>query len=150
MPIPVSRFLNRNYLRVRGEYAGGLGIAGGIGELPPRARRIPEMNSPKNSLRGTTSACAENTDLLKTGSVDLGNYLRVRGEYLRANVIKQRGVELPPRARRIPAKTLRIRLSMVNYLRVRGEYSMYRSIAKPNWELPPRARRIPKTRGEQH
>ena len=40
-----SLSITGNYLRVRGEYAGGLGIAGGIGELPPRARRIPAVDS---------------------------------------------------------------------------------------------------------
>ena len=32
-------------------------------------------------LRGTTSACAENTALLENNGASCGNYLRVRGEY---------------------------------------------------------------------
>ena len=91
---------------------------------------------------GTTSACAENTEVFQ--------------------LCKGCVAELPPRARRIPAgkKTLRrwagttsacaentttpapVRGGSWNYLRVRGEY-----IGKvfPSWwesELPPRARRI--------
>ena len=70
-------------------------------ELPPRARRIPWSQGEIADEAGTTSACAENTDLLKTGSVDLGNYLRVRGEYP-GEILPQPIVgELPPRARRI-------------------------------------------------
>ena len=50
-----------NYLRVRGEY----GLVPKIGisrwELPPRARRILEFANINLFLRGTTSACAENT-----------------------------------------------------------------------------------------
>ena len=50
-------------------------------ELPPRARRIHFPHTHKLPLRGTTSACAENT-LKRAGLVFLQwNYLRVRGEY---------------------------------------------------------------------
>ena len=50
-----------NYLRVRGEY-----MAAGMNpfprkELPPRARRIRKSHSLRSGLKGTTSACAENT-----------------------------------------------------------------------------------------
>ena len=52
---------SRNYLRVRGEYPRHVDMPYSIMELPPRARRIPEV-SPEVQLReGTTSACAENT-----------------------------------------------------------------------------------------
>ena len=50
-----------NYLRVRGEYAAGTSAAGPETELPPRARRIPEVFSHPFGPFGTTSACAENT-----------------------------------------------------------------------------------------
>ena len=54
--------MNRNYLRVRGEYMRRIRKFINKQELPPRARRIhlrwilgvPEV--------GTTSACAENTE----------------------------------------------------------------------------------------
>ena len=51
---------------------------------------------------GTTSACAENT--LGGLGFFLGrrNYLRVRGEYPTWWGMRGWGVELPPRARRIP------------------------------------------------
>ena len=112
----------RNYLRVRGEYAGPALTAGVLGELPPRARRIQLILSVAPSLRGTTSACAENT---------VGHRLPW-----------QSCGELPPRARRILAvmicaastggttsacaeNTRNIRVLVkpfLNYLRVRGEY----------------------------
>ena len=54
--------LGRNYLRVRGEYQ-IKGLRGAwIEELPPRARRIRVTCVTLHALRGTTSACAENTD----------------------------------------------------------------------------------------
>ena len=92
---------------------------------------------------------------------DLGNYLRVRGEYTN-NAAAAAAMELPPRTRRIPLTILprdnkngttsayaeNTALKAVssaiiwNYLRVRGEY-----VEKPvkigqNRELPPRTRRI--------
>ena len=52
-------------------------------ELPPRTRRIPALVEGYLQKPGTTSAYAENTDdLYKAGDL-VGNYLRVRGEYLR-------------------------------------------------------------------
>ena len=52
-----------NYLRVRGEYAQlRWGFCGRM-ELPPRARRIPKPHLIQQRIRGTTSACAENTTL---------------------------------------------------------------------------------------
>ena len=72
----------RNYLRVRGEYRLA-SAAGHFGEeLPPRARRIPEVAADPRSLVGTTSACAENTQRRRACVPHPGNYLRVRGEYM--------------------------------------------------------------------
>ena len=52
---------HRNYLRVRGEYNWRDATLSILGELPPRARRIPWDCSGIWSGIGTTSACAENT-----------------------------------------------------------------------------------------
>ena len=86
----------------------------------------------------------------------------MRGEYLFGTSTLTNSLELPPRARRIPA------FSMVyapitrttsacaentkikrcahawrrNYLRVRGEYAKYSGVLRSSEELPPRARRI--------
>ena len=127
---------------MRGEYKRSIKPSRARWELPPRARRIQngEVHHPKQ--QGTTSACAENT-LPKT-SVDVtdGNYLRVRGEYVKQGLANMGQWELPPRARRIPAvgidvdlgagttsacaenttTTLVRRVTRWNYLRVRGEY----------------------------
>ena len=158
-----KRSLDRNYLRVRGEYQ-IKGLSGvWIEELPPRARRIQNIIATSISILGTTSACAENTTWPKRGSSQNWNYLRVRGEYDETTVQPVRGGELPPRARRIrsspqhkidrlgttsacaentPLLRLPARPSW-NYLRVRGEYYT-RFYPKANsQELPPRARRIP-------
>ena len=70
-----------NYLRVRGEYFGGVNAISISWELPPRARRI----------RGRT----------QVGTVFPVNYLRVRGEYRVSRVGVGPPRELPPRARRI-------------------------------------------------
>ena len=51
---------------------------------------------------GTTSACAENTSGDTSDNSNNRNYLRVRGEYGWENLKTGAGVELPPRARRIP------------------------------------------------
>ena len=51
----------RNYLRVRGEYAPRWAKSAFMRELPPRARRIPNLPSASNAWIRTTSACAENT-----------------------------------------------------------------------------------------
>ena len=51
----------RNYLRVRGEYAGGWKKRFECLELPPRARRIQTTTHSSRIDLGTTSACAENT-----------------------------------------------------------------------------------------
>ena len=52
---------NRNYLRVRGEYATSPFLSWYSWELPPRARRIPRCLKIMALAVGTTSACAENT-----------------------------------------------------------------------------------------
>ena len=154
---------NRNYLRVRGEYTTeGLGFAL-ASELPPRARRIRVTTECQAEMSGTTSACAENTQLAESLVWHPGNYLRVRGEYRTHRATQPRTRELPPRARRILRETsgrgtqggttsacaentfqiLGWGRSVWNYLRVRGEYGV--QLRKPLicLELPPRARRIP-------
>ena len=154
--------MRRNYLRVRGEYVPNDFIVGFHRELPPRARRILRKSTIKAPKCGTTSACAENTRIMSWKSVESRNYLRVRGEYIRPELIASSTRELPPRARRILAPTaskksnLRTtsacaentlgpgccRESVWNYLRVRGEYlSFWRGLFCES-ELPPRARRI--------
>ena len=52
-----------NYLRVRGEYSGRSAGSALLRELPPRARRILYLAEDKQQEFGTTSACAENTQL---------------------------------------------------------------------------------------
>ena len=52
---------------------------------------------------GTTSACAENTREAISRNVLSRNYLRVRGEYVVIHFTSRPGMELPPRARRIPS-----------------------------------------------
>ena len=91
-----------NYLRVRGEYVDWPYALSAAVELPPRARRILRGTRACDRTTGTTSACAENT--LRNWPLDtqLRNYLRVRGEYADSNGPAITGVELPPRARRIP------------------------------------------------
>ena len=140
---PLARCRNRNYLRVRGEYR--LANPGGdpTGELPPRARRIRNLNKQRRRRDGTTSACAENTGDQGAWGASHGNYLRVRGEYDSLGVEWIIYTELPPRARRIllniehktklrgttsacAENTIALVRGMAkirNYLRVRGEYS---------------------------
>ena len=50
-----------NYLRVRGEYPALATLPSAAAELPPRARRILIGVLNRNTIHGTTSACAENT-----------------------------------------------------------------------------------------
>ena len=71
----------RNYLRVRGEYSRTLFCSMDSKELPPRARRIPALGPVRKTLKGTTSACAENTLVCMIMVAGCRNYLRVRGEY---------------------------------------------------------------------
>ena len=147
---------------MRGEYL-TLGIDGSAkAELPPRARRIHQVENLLSLGVGTTSACAENTFGGLVLSPPNGNYLRVRGEYVKSSSSSSLNQELPPRARRIlsvstglvrhpgttsacaentwPARLWR--WSTRNYLRVRGEYTMGMVLLRPHQELPPRARRI--------
>ena len=72
-----------NYLRVRGEYKALIAPEQSPLELPPRARRIPGTLIDESALAGTTSACAENTGEVDSRAGPVGNYLRVRGEYVR-------------------------------------------------------------------
>ena len=74
-------FLQWNYLRVRGEYRPQNSMEHDILELPPRARRIPFSRSVSSLRSRTTSACAENTALVRYENSIVWNYLRVRGEY---------------------------------------------------------------------
>ena len=134
--------MSGNYLRVRGEYSATFAKTGTEGELPPRARRIPLNKAEDKLAKGTTSACAENTQHWRLCLVLTRNYLRVRGEYCNSHLRSMTSKELPPRARRIRdnipgaqvemgttsacaentpfsgRRTVRHR----NYLRVRGEY----------------------------
>ena len=96
-----EHFFHRNYLRVRGEYSGGELAPEAVLELPPRARRIPGAKGIYASPPGTTSACAENTSVIRATLYTRRNYLRVRGEYAVLKIGAPYGEELPPRARRI-------------------------------------------------
>ena len=77
----MPQLLNRNYLRVRGEYTRSMNDRWSIQELPPRARRIRGCGAGCAGVRGTTSACAENTAQPAGHRKCAWNYLRVRGEY---------------------------------------------------------------------
>ena len=90
-----------NYLRVRGEYNPARSTSQSEMELPPRARRIPNGALCTLKMKGTTSACAENTGGERGAGHTGWNYLRVRGEYNAGRVAGGEAVELPPRARRI-------------------------------------------------
>ena len=90
-----------NYLRVRGEYGRLLLSQGSLAELPPRARRIHLVEQDLAFMGGTTSACAENTQIMPVAQIEKRNYLRVRGEYWLRIISLLRLMELPPRARRI-------------------------------------------------
>ena len=70
-------------------------------ELPPRARRIPDTLTEDGFEWGTTSACAENTSVMRATLYTSRNYLRVRGEYYSRASHAGLMMELPPRARRI-------------------------------------------------
>ena len=147
---------------MRGEYITDLVAASSMPELPPRARRILRRSGCDRLLRGTTSACAENTAADCCSRRGSRNYLRVRGEYNSWSRGCSRKRELPPRAQRIPsifprvidkpgttsacAENTHIIASFLhrirNYLRVRGEYGNSLSQSRADKELPPRARRI--------
>ena len=131
-------------------------------ELPPRARRIRSFSARNFSHLGTTSACAENTELSLVPPAQTRNYLRVRGEYRERCARLRPKSELPPRARRIPDPTRgwavwkgttsacaentcaanMLKTQKWNYLRVRGEYCRRFYPRADSRELPPRARRI--------
>ena len=151
-----------NYLRVRGEYHPRPLKRQNPRELPPRARRIPNIKEQEGLAVGTTSACAENTSANAVPRNATRNYLRVRGEYTNATAGLMCYGELPPRARRIhgvlpkeittlgttsacaentPPPTAKA-AAQWNYLRVRGEYSHCDGNDTRFLELPPRARRI--------
>ena len=139
-------------------------------ELPPRARRIHHHRPQRRPLNGTTSACAENTAETLHMLWGLGNYLRVRGEYLKAALEPVVEAELPPRARRIPAEAeadapspgttsacaentmqcMQLKRQAGNYLRVRGEYAALDRFRTTGVELPPRARRILRKENHAH
>ena len=118
-------------------------ISKGLKELPPRARRILQLNPIREPLGGTTSACAENTTTAKHGAPSNGNYLRVRGEYQSC----AGGLDLAPGTTSACAENTQLvhcsSKESRNYLRVRGEYTIETRNAACWVELPPRARRIP-------
>ena len=98
---PKARACWRNYLRMRGEYTSGTISAVSSMELPPHARRIRQEKDNGDSYYGTTSACAENTQLVSPVHLLKRNYLRMRGEYLACGAGHRWVPELPPHARRI-------------------------------------------------
>ena len=131
-----------NYLRMRGEYSPPTSSSSKTNELPPHARRILKTRMLDLGILGTTSACAENTFARLTRRLSLGNYLRMRGEYLDMTCGARYRRELPPHARRIrPRRPCRphrdgttsacaentagdgeLAEKLWNYLRMRGEY----------------------------
>ena len=131
-------------------------------ELPPRTRRILFEKQGQAGRLGTTSACAENTRHSASPRGIQWNYLRVRGEYEVWRAANKDGMELPPRARRIPCMTYnrpatagttsacaentkpqpRSGVKPWNYLRVRGEYRRGPKTYGGVFDRPPRARRI--------
>ena len=136
-------------------------MAAGPPELPPRTRRIPCHSPQPPPVVGTTSAYAENTMIRFSMLTDLGNYLRVRGEYSMTVTDQFAQAELPPRTRRIHKQRRRRRRDGTtsayaenthgrqtvsctprNYLRVRGEYLLPFCLGIIRMELPPRTRRI--------
>ena len=148
---------------MRGEYYGCAVHDPHHRELPPRARRILIQQRIRVVHGGTTSACAENTQLCSKLFESRWNYLRVRGEYISLDTTARSHKELPPRARRILHGKSMISTSVGttsacaentghmpilrfhhrNYLRVRGEYPRGEIAGITGEELPPRARRIP-------
>ena len=144
-PCATAHTRRGNYLRVRGEYPSRTSPPPHHSELPPRARRIPSGNSSGAWVKGTTSACAENTLHGIIHDPQIRNYLRVRGEYATERTAACLAEELPPRARRILQRLGRLRIlsgttsacaentlpaltrisAWGNYLRVRGEYPIW-------------------------
>ena len=131
-------------------------------ELPPHARRIRKSHSLRSGLKGTTSACAENTPHAVSSQTPHPNYLRMRGEYNPMMILYATLRELPPHARRILApgavkivgngttsacaENTSVRNprngGQWNYLRMRGEYLLLSASHSLHPELPPHARRI--------
>ena len=152
---------------MRGEYALLRSSDRVYSELPPRARRILFLKHFIINRNGTTSACAENTLICPHPCPILGNYLRVRGEYIAVTKLSRWSLELPPRARRILSHACGVlgkrgttsacaenthsnvthQGKRWNYLRVRGEYEWTMPLDDCPEELPPRARRIRPSRG---
>ena len=91
-------------------------------ELPPRTRRILQVDAGSIMRLGTTSAYAENTQRYRRRSRASRNYLRVRGEYLRLIHDEPigRGTTSAYAENTLPHAC--IKSPMRNYLRVRGEY----------------------------
>ena len=94
-----------NYLRVRGEYEHDGDFFVNHPELPPRTRRILQLDNIPTVPLGTTSAYAENTGIIRVIVSPRRNYLRVRGEYGGVFGGGDDGTELPPRTRRIQPKS---------------------------------------------
>ena len=128
---------------MRGEYKPTMWNVCWRPELPPRARRIPNMCSICHMICGTTSACAENTGRLLPGWMPARNYLRVRGEYEVAAGGPSTHLGTTSACAENTACVMPLTNSQGNYLRVRGEYPTPRPEPLSAWELPPRARRIP-------
>ena len=132
----------RNYLRVRGEYQIRKNVRCPASELPPRARRIHVRGCCFVCVMGTTSACAENTEWWLRYAPLLGNYLRVRGEYILSLTWAKPPWELPPRARRIPHPPSRGRSSPGTTSACAENTVVLQDADTGESELPPRARRI--------
>ena len=111
-------------------------------ELPPRARRIHLTAGLREAFRGTTSACAENTNSLRTAPGLGRNYLRVRGEYTGLRSTPPATPGTTSACAENTSENRRPRGGFRNYLRVRGEYVLSPTPVACWWELPPRARRI--------
>ena len=79
----ITASFQRNYLRMRGEYHRRTTCDFAEWELPPHARRIQACAMASAMRSGTTSACAENTGGCRGSGCRAGNYLRMRGEYMR-------------------------------------------------------------------
>ena len=140
--LSITDRIKRNYLRVRGEYMRFLSHRGGLWELPPRARRILREWRVSQPPMGTTSACAENTASSGKSPLRMWNYLRVRGEYGWENLKTGAGVELPPRARRIPQAGKAV-CSFSGTTSACAENTRANKKSRKVFpELPPRARRI--------
>ena len=92
-------------------------------------------------MRGTTSACAENTKAQPKVLGPLGNYLRVRGEYP-PTLPRFVGLGTTSACAENTTRSNVLAWYSWNYLRVRGEYHASHVSSSRNSELPPRARRI--------